>query len=104
MSAVPDTLVLIQGGAKGVGPDADRQRRRIELAIVARARNLHRVGRNVTRKPIENRLNADAVFRQRLVKESFEIGRSCFGGDAPLVQAFHIIDDNFRDGLTQALV
>src|SRR6266702_7339027 len=38
-TVAPSARVLIQGGAKGVGPDADRQRRRIELAIVARARN-----------------------------------------------------------------
>src|SRR5213082_1253428 len=64
----PGAGVLIERRTQRVGPDANRQRRGIELTKVMRTRDLHRMWRNVAGELIENLLGRRPRDRQRLVE------------------------------------
>src|SRR6185503_21335968 len=69
--------VLVERGRQRISPDTDWQRRRIKLAVIPRARNLHRMGKHVSGKPCQDFLGGNSLLRKRLVKYFFQLlGRS----------------------------
>src|SRR6185369_2362200 len=58
----PRTCVLIEHRCERVCPDTDRQRRWIELAEVARARNAHRVRGHVVFETSQDFFERDSLF------------------------------------------
>src|SRR5215213_688431 len=69
----PRAGILIEHRRKRVGPYADGQRRRIELAEVSRARDAHRVWSNLVFETCKDLFERDSLLRQRFVEEFFEL-------------------------------
>src|SRR6185503_19459237 len=68
-AVTPCSCVLVERRAERVSPDANRQRRGIELTKVMRTRDLLRMSRYVACELIQNLFDSDALDGERLVEE-----------------------------------
>ena len=67
-TVAPRARVLVQRGRQRIGPDTDRQWCGIKLAVITRARHLHRMRQNVFRKLCQDLLGCYSLFGKWFVE------------------------------------